>query len=488
MLCAPNRKTAKSHKYNINSKIEQIEKAKDIMKTTTIMHQKIETINTIITVLSLVIAISALMALELPCTCASGAAIAKVNPTTKGKTIAIPKTMVVTKTNIISKAVAVTNKITTSRATTSQTTANKTAPNNAVRWYDASHLTVEGRGFADTAVFYDRLPARAKTMVRPPVWGLSHDSAGICVHFQTNSDKILTRWTLRSANLSLPHMPATGVSGVDLYIRAANSTWRWLGNTKVIRFPTTTATLASGVTGGMHEYRLYLPLYNGVSKVEIGVPARYRMVPYHPDSQDNKKPLVFYGTSITQGACASRPGMAYVAIVGRHFDVPVVNLGFSGNGKMEIELAKLLSQVPASVYIIDCLPNMTPAMVAQRTVPFVRFLHERCPKTPIILAEHPNYPNSDLKMLKNDVRFGRDFTTKINENLHKAYENLKKLGISNLYIVPGKAMYGFDGEGTVGGVHPNDLGNMRLANTFITVLKPVMDKLYSACLGVGKTR
>src|SRR5262249_39444636 len=140
-------------------------------------------------------------------------------------------------------------------------------------WYDAKLLGVEGQGFADVAATYDRLPAKAEKLVRKEVWGLSRHSAGLCVRFRTNATTIHARWTLTGKNPALPHMPATGVSGLDLYARAPSGKWQWLGVGRPTVTPTNTAVLARGLpTSEGREFILYLPLYNGVNSVEIGLP------------------------------------------------------------------------------------------------------------------------------------------------------------------------------------------------------------------------
>ena len=98
----------------------------------------------------------------------------------------------------------------------------------AIRWYDARSLGMEGKGWSETKSFFDRLPAKAERIVRPPVWGLSRDSAGLSIRFVTDATTIQARWTLKSDQLAMPHMPATGVSGLDLYVKADDGRWRWL--------------------------------------------------------------------------------------------------------------------------------------------------------------------------------------------------------------------------------------------------------------------
>src|SRR5207253_1044617 len=159
------------------------------------------------------------------------------------------------------------------------------------------------------------------------------------------------RWTNTSDRLAMPHMPATGVSGVDLYVKV-DSTWRWLAVGQPKMGLSHTQQLVTGFPAGKREFLLYLPLYNGVSSVEIGLPKATTLAKALAYDAAHAKPIVFYGTSITQGGCASRPGMVHTAIVGRKLHRPVLNLGFSGNGKMELEMAALFVELDPAVYVL----------------------------------------------------------------------------------------------------------------------------------------
>lgn len=205
-----------------------------------------------------------------------------------------------------------------------------------ILWYDARELVIEGRGWQDTEEFYDRLPARAKGVVRNPVWDLSRNSTGISVRFSTDATAVKVRWSLRHEQLALEHMPATGVSGVDLYIRTEGGRWGWLAVGRPSQCPANQKDLVGGLPPGWHEFLLYLPLYNGVSSVQVGIASIYSIAKAPPRPAERIKPICFYGTSIVQGGCASRPGMVHTAILGRRLDWPIINLGFSGNGPMEL--------------------------------------------------------------------------------------------------------------------------------------------------------
>jgi len=309
------------------------------------------------------------------------------------------------------------------------------------QWHDVTQWGVEGRGWGgqERLRWFDRFPAKAEKTVTKSVWNLSRHSAGMMVRFKTDANAIHARWKVLSPNLGMPHMPPSGVSGLDLYARDAK--------------------------GRMREYAVYLPLYNGTESLAIGVSAGAKFEGLAPRKA---KPLIFYGTSITHGACASRPGMAHPAILGRRLDMPVINIGFSGNGKMHKEVGALMAEVDAAAYIIDCLPNMNAAAVNARCVPLVKQLRKAHPHTPIVLVEDRRNANSWLVPSRSKHHDANHAA------LRKAYEQLKAAGVKNLHYLSGDALLGDDGEGTTDGSHPNDLGFIRQANAFEPVLRKAL--------------
>jgi len=346
-------------------------------------------------------------------------------------------------------------------------------PNMAVQtaeselaWYDATKLPVEGKGWSDTEAFYHRLPAKAKGVVRDAVWSLSTRSAGLCVRFATDADPIAARWTLTSDNLAMNHMPATGVSGLDLYVKDGGA-WRWIGVGRPSA-QTNEVRLAGGIPKGAHEYALYLPLYNGTTSLEIGIPPQASIAPAPVRPGDQAKPICFYGTSITQGGCASRPGMAYAAILGRMLDWHTINLGFSGNGQMEMELEALLAELDAAVYVLDCLPNLNPERITERTEPFVKALREARPDTPIVLVENIPYQAGYF------LPAPREAYQSKNQALRAAYERLEADGVPGLTYVPCDDLLGHDGEATVDGTHFTDLGYLRYAKALEPILRGLL--------------
>lgn len=336
-----------------------------------------------------------------------------------------------------------------------------------IQWFDIRQLGLEGQGWQETKSPFDRLPAKAEGVVRPAVWSLSRHAAGIGARFVTAAGSIRARWTLTSSNLAMPHMPATGVSGLDLYVHAPDGTWRWVANGRPAS-QTSEVTLLGEIPPGLHEFWLYLPLYNGVTTVEIGIPTGTQLARL-PRAEGTHKPIVFYGTSITHGGCASRPGMVHTSILGRRLNRPVINLGFSGNGTMDLEVAELMAELDASIYVIDCLPNMVAEQVRQRAKPLVEKLRGARPNVPIVLVEDRTYSNSffiPAKRKRNDES---------RVQLRQAYEQLSEAGVKNLFYLEGEHQLGDDNEATVDSSHPTDLGFMRMADAFEPVLRRALE-------------
>ena len=338
---------------------------------------------------------------------------------------------------------------------------------DGLTWHNVQDWGVEGKGWTDTKRYFDRLPAKADGIVRKSVWGLSRDSAGMLVRFETDARTIWINYKLLSKSLGMTHMPATGASGLDLYARDGQGRWRWVAaswpNKQEIK-----ARLVKNIDPGMRTYMLYLPLYNGVESLDIGVPcwSMFKRIP--PRKQ---KPIIVYGTSIAQGGCASRPGMAWTNIVGRGLDRAVINLGFSGSGTMDPEMVDLLAELDAAVYVIDCLPNMGDAnMVTKRTKMLVKKLRVARPDTPIVLVEDRTFTNSPFFKSK------RDRNTDVRVAMKGVYDKLKASGVTGLCYVEGETLLGDDHEDTVDGSHLNDLGMLRQANVIMKVLQPLLPK------------
>ena len=339
------------------------------------------------------------------------------------------------------------------------------ADESAVNWADVRDWGVEGRAFNDTEKYFDRLPARAKGVVRDAVWNLSRHSAGMLVRFRTDATEIHADYSVTSSNLAMPHMPATGVSGLDLYATDTDGSWKWVA----VVAPKTQQVqtkIVSGIRAGERDYAIYLPLYNGTETLRVGVPMGAKFQPIAPRTQS---PILFYGTSITHGACASRPGMPHPAILGRRLNRPVINLGFSGNGRMEAEVGQFLTELDTAVYVIDCLPNMAADEVAAKTEPLVQQLRKARPQTPIVLVEDRSYSGSWL------LDGQRERNTSSRAALKAAYQKLLDAGVSGLHYVDGESLLGADRDDTTDGSHPSDLGFQRHADAIEPILRRALE-------------
>lgn len=333
-------------------------------------------------------------------------------------------------------------------------------PGKNLFWYDAVNLTIEGKAWEDTESFYDRLPAKAKNIVRTDVWYLSRQPAGISIHFSTNAPSLSAKWDGFNA---MNHMPATSVSGLDLYVRHEGK-WKWLA----VGRPSAElneAQLIEDMPAESRDYILYLPLYNPVHKIELGIPGTFELKPSPPRK---KKPVVFYGTSITQGGCASRPGMCYTAILGRRLDNPVINLGFSGNGIMEPEVIALLCELNPAIYVLDNMPNMEEKSINEREELAIRKLNAARPKAHILLVDSMLYCDAFLKK----PRMNRYASS--NRAQYAVYEKLVREGMKNLHYVKDDGLIGTDGEATVDGTHFTDAGYLRFSEKLFPLLKNLL--------------
>lgn len=340
----------------------------------------------------------------------------------------------------------------------------------AFKTINLSKQELDGRGWnSGLKDNYDRLPAKAEQSVRKEVWDLSGNGAGLHLRFQTNADEIVVKYMVTGAK-QMNHMPATGVSGVDLYSRSKTGQWLWsaarysFGDTIVYRY-------ASLNKEEGREYTLYLPLYNHVSWMEISYPEEAVFTFEAPHKQ---KSIVVYGTSIAQGGCASRPGLAWTNILGRKIESPVVNLAFSGNGRMEKEVFQLIGEIDAEMYVLDCLPNMAgqpylDGELKKRLLDGIAFLRSLRPGVPILLTDHCGYANEST----NDV--SRNIYQAANKIQVAVYDSLKAAGVKNLYYLT-KNEIGLTIESTVDGIHPNDIGMMEYAEAYSKKIREILNK------------
>jgi hypothetical protein len=328
---------------------------------------------------------------------------------------------------------------------------------NTPTYFGRDYFLLEGTDIADSLKEspYDRLPMAYKEKVRKPVWDLSKASAGMSIRFYSNSTSISVKWTVLN-NTKMNHKAETGIKGIDLYFNNAG-TWQYL-NTARPQGRDSESLLINNMTGEMREYKMYLPLYDGLVNIEVGIDANSVI---EKPLKNNRKPIIFYSTSITQGGCASRPGMVHTNIISRKLNTDCINFGFSGNGRMEEPIASLIAASDPAFYVIECLPNMNAEQVTERTIPLVKIIREQHPETPIVFVEKFIYAQS---ILNNELD---ENIKNLNEALKTEYAKMIDVGMEHLYYVDSKNATGNDNEGTVDGVHFTDLGFIRYADFLI---------------------
>ena len=342
-----------------------------------------------------------------------------------------------------------------------------------IKWWNpanSEYAVISGQAWPnEVKSVYHRLPEKSENQVRKAVWGLSKHSAGLSIRFWSNTKRVSIKYKVKG-NLDMPHMPSTGVSGVDLYSKSYDGEWLRCWGSYTIKKTSNYSFLIDEDSGAYkkhgREYQLFLPLYNEVDSLEIGVDeeAFLKVLPLRKE-----KPIVAYGTSICQGACASRPGMAWTNILERKLERPVINLGFSGNGRLEPELIDLMTEIDAKLYILDCLPNLHPVKhnTYQLTLNAVKRLKEKRPGVPIILTAHVGYAD-DLTNKKS-----KDTYTALNIALDSAYSTLRSEGYTNVFLLS-KEDLGLHFDSYVDKIHPNDFGMVQYANAYEKLIREVL--------------
>jgi hypothetical protein len=262
----------------------------------------------------------------------------------------------------------------------------------------------------------------------------------------------------------MDHMAFTGIKGVDLYAYVDGS-WKFV-NTGRVKGKTNEFTMVKNSGGIFREYLLNLPLYDGIDSLSIGVNTNAEISIPHENWLLTKMPVVYYGSSIAQGGCASRPGMLFTNILSRALDRSFINMGFSGNGTFDLPVGDAMCETDAALYVIDCNPNTQTELIYDRAVALVNYMKKKRPEVPILLVENFYYESGFVKPKESDGEKKR-------MELRRAFKTLKESGIKQLYYKKGDGMIGYDHEGTVDGVHPNDLGMLRIAES----LKPAIQRI-----------
>ncbi len=310
---------------------------------------------------------------------------------------------------------------------------------------------------ADSESTFYRMPMDIASGINEGVSLLNTNCAGGRIRFKTNSSYIAVKAVMGNV-CRAPHFSLTGTTGFDLYSGLEHIT---------------TFQPADDIDGEMfgeydfgksefREYTLNLSLYSDVKRLYIILDKD--AVLEEPTPYRNKKPVVFYGSSITQGGCASRPGNSYSAILSRRLNMDYINLGFSGSARGEKEAAEYIAGLDMCAFVFDYDHNAPSAEhLIETHESFFKIIRKAHPEMPIICMTEPYPCFPDYKERKNVIE--------------KTVIHAREAGDKNVYFIDMTDYFekaGILNEATVDRCHPNDLGFHFMAEAVEKILKKVL--------------
>ena len=312
---------------------------------------------------------------------------------------------------------------------------------------------------ADNCGEYYRLDASKKDVYSGANRGLAECTSGGTIRFATDADSISLRIYLRAASTGMHHFCDRGAYGIDAYVGTGTA------RTYVGAMMQTFADSPEFNTGilnlpkGVNEVQINLPLYGGISKMEIGFPKGSRVGKPTPRTVGA---IAFYGSSITQGGCVGRPANSYAKIICRALDADCCNYGFSGSGMGELCVAEHIASRDLACFVMDYDYNAPDVAHLQAThEPFFKLIREKNPNLPVVFVTHPYFET------RNDEDEARIAVVR------KTYENALNAGDKNVYFVDSKAFFSDEMRDlyAVDHLHPNDLGQFSMAQAIFPVVK-----------------
>lgn len=339
--------------------------------------------------------------------------------------------------------------------------AGRTADASGLVWFDASEAPVELTGFPwfDTDHVYRRLPLNPAWKLPEAVDSLAWCTAGGKVRFKTDSTRIVVRVKLTDNNI-MDHMPRTGSNGFDIY-RGTPGRETYFYTTRTCG-PEYDFQLFRQPRRKLDTFTINFPLYKGVREFQIGIEAGAKILPPEP----LKKYVAVYGTSITQGGCASRPGMASTNILSRRLSRHFLNFGFSGSGRGEPEVAHILAELDPVMYLLDFEANACGDYIP-RLPGFLRILREAHPETPILVLSEYHYSMQYADHEKVKAAHVRE--------QQRIVDSFRKNGDGNMWSVDGRNQFGALGpEATVDGIHATDLGFQLQADFLLPRIRRIL--------------
>lgn len=344
-------------------------------------------------------------------------------------------------------------------------------PLDGMKLVDALEFRMINSGYSAERLVdpYNRIPMAYKDSVNASLWRNAVCSAGLAIRFSSDSKSIGVQYCLKNNN-HMNHMADSGIKGTDLYVLNDKGRWEFVNALRPADDTLQAGVLVKNLDGLTHEYMLYLPLYDGIRWMNIAVDSGASIAgPLVDEPAASRGKVVWYGTSILQGGCASRPGMAPTNIVQRELGIECVNIATSGQGKMYFEMARAISEIEdAAAYVIDPVPNCTLGQCDTLTCRFVNIIRAAHPDVPIIMVEGPMYP-----YWKHDS-YHKKYLPEKNAAFRRCYEQLRKENRKNLYYVSCEGLTGPGEEGTVDGIHLTDFGFRGYADKLEPVLKKAL--------------
>lgn len=321
-------------------------------------------------------------------------------------------------------------------------------------------ITVCGLGWWKEDGKLQRLPDRLKATMPPKVWGLAQAAAGVRLRFRT--DTVTLGFTATTGRYKPSLSPPAALIGVDVYVDG-----RYLGSA----LPDDKAVLKKEWTLGtektLRDVEIYLPIGSPTVVQEITLDADAKLEPGKVYAEE--KPVVYYGSSITQGAQASNPGATFPCFVGRWLNLDFVNLGFSGNGLGEPALARAVAEIPAAVYVVDYWANPPPEVYEKTFPEFIAIIRAKHPDTPIVVTG-PYYNPSEVL----GTRMGQ-YQLEKRELIPRLVEARQKAGDKNIHYVDGFSLIAPDQADALSDArHANSYGMFLYARGLEPVLRQVL--------------
>ena len=344
------------------------------------------------------------------------------------------------------------------------------------RYEDATNFLIINKGWDNTTEPYTRLPQQYMDSCRDEQKWLYNHSSGIAVRFATNSKRIAAQYNLKN-NFHMQHMAMTGIKGTDLYyLNEERGVWEHVNTARPQEKNFKADSIQSklyveNLDGEMHEYMIYLPLYDGINWLQIGVDSTAELTMPRVENPRRMGKIVLYGTSIQQGGCASRVGMVPSAMIQREYNLECVNISTSGNARMDLYIAQAMASIEDAIcFVVDPVPNCTKDRLDTITYDFIKILRTLRPEVPIIMVEGIMYPYTRHNS------FFADYLPQKNASFRRAYEQHKAENPKGLYYMTHDGQVGPEMEGTVDGVHLTDYGFRAYADILEVVIKKALDK------------